>query len=140
MIGLKFSEFGKTILHFRLLMVLGLKLREVIQNKSAGVHPSWSRGMKVETCVQMLRLAFGSNIELRIKFITDTLQEMKKSVHTHILSTNFLYEPQPMYYADKSKLYNGVVKIKTSLNPVPLLEWLKEIEHIIGEEKEFFIE
>lgn len=82
-------------------------------------------------------IAFGSNIEPRIDFITKAMNLMKDSPHTSILSTSFLYESFPMHFLEQAMFYNGVAKICTSLDPYQLMEWLQNIENDIGKKRSF---
>jgi 2-amino-4-hydroxy-6-hydroxymethyldihydropteridine diphosphokinase len=53
-------------------------------------------------------------------------------IEIHITRTSFLYETQPMYFADQPPFLNGAVQIYTSLSPVQLLHKCKLVERLLG--------
>jgi dihydroneopterin aldolase/2-amino-4-hydroxy-6-hydroxymethyldihydropteridine diphosphokinase/dihydropteroate synthase len=80
-----------------------------------------------EHCVY---LALGSNIENRYENILRALSELK--LFSFIKNTSFLYETPPKYVIEQPKFLNLVCMILTKLNPIELLEKIKQIETKLG--------
>ncbi|ODQ66412.1 Dihydropteroate synthase [Nadsonia fulvescens var. elongata DSM 6958] len=74
-------------------------------------------------------IAFGSNEGNQVSNINQALEELKKS-DIEILQTSSLFESEPMYVTDQAKFINGVVKVRTSLSPIDLLDTLQHIESV----------
>jgi dihydroneopterin aldolase/2-amino-4-hydroxy-6-hydroxymethyldihydropteridine diphosphokinase/dihydropteroate synthase len=55
-----------------------------------------------------------------------------EQIEIQITRTSFLYETQPMYFADQPPFLNGAVQIYTSLSPVQLLHKCKLVERLLG--------
>ena len=81
-------------------------------------------------------LSIGSNLE-------DCYLNCLKGIHLLgeedaicILERSPFYKTKPVDYLDQDWFINGVVKIKTTLDPLPLLQVLRKIEKKIGRKSE----
>lgn len=75
-------------------------------------------------------IAFGSNVGNTIENVRRAVMLLsKQNGITKVLATSGLYQSEPMYVTDQDKFLNGVVKIETTLEPLLLLDALKDIEY-----------
>ncbi len=74
-------------------------------------------------------IAIGSNKGDRKRNIIKSLKEIKKIAEIKKISSFYVNEP---VNADGGYFLNGVIEIRTKLNPFQLLKKLKEIEKKIG--------
>lgn len=81
-------------------------------------------------------IGLGSNIGDRKKNILKAIEELKKSGQK-ILKISSIYETKPWGFEKQRKFLNAVVKIKTFLSAVDLLQLCKSIERKIGRKKTF---
>lgn len=72
-------------------------------------------------------IAFGSNMGDSVTNIRQAIGELNKR-GIEVVNTSTLYESDPMYVTEQDKFVNGVVKAKTLLKPLELLDELKDIE------------
>ena len=80
-------------------------------------------------------IGIGSNLGNRIDNIYNSILEINSYKSLSIIKLSNIYETNPMYKIDQNKFLNLVIKFKTSLNPVDLLNALQEIEFKIGRPK-----
>jgi len=76
-------------------------------------------------------LSFGSNIEDRKKYIEDAKKELLK-LKIDIVKQSSWYRTEPVGEKNQPWFLNQVVKIKTSLAPLKLLFFVKNIETKLG--------
>jgi 2-amino-4-hydroxy-6-hydroxymethyldihydropteridine diphosphokinase len=76
-------------------------------------------------------LIIGSNLGDRLQYFIKAKNLLKSSVGK-ILKQSLIYETEPWGYHDKNLYLNQVLLIDTSLNPVSLLNELKNIETSLG--------
>lgn len=84
------------------------------------------------TCVY---LALGSNLGDRSHNLQQALEKIAEKVS--ILKTSSIYETPPWGYFEQPVFYNQVLCGTTSLNPIELLAFIKEIEANMGRIKNF---
>ncbi|CAN6619184.1 folic acid synthesis protein Fol1p [Trichomonascus vanleenenianus] len=84
-------------------------------------------GMELSGGVHTVYIAFGSNMGDSVANVRRALDELN-SRNIKILATSSLYESEPMYVTDQDRFLNGVVKAETTLDPLALLDELKDIE------------
>jgi len=77
-------------------------------------------------------IGIGSNIGNKIANIQQALEMIKKSGQADIISLSSFYETEPEGYEEQDWFLNAAAGINTDLSPYELLDFLKEIEHIIG--------
>eukprot|EP01024_Parvocaulis_polyphysoides_P072014 TRINITY_DN9029_c0_g1_i3.p1 TRINITY_DN9029_c0_g1~~TRINITY_DN9029_c0_g1_i3.p1 ORF type:complete len:201 (+),score=28.38 TRINITY_DN9029_c0_g1_i3:42-605(+) len=76
-------------------------------------------------------IALGSNMGDRLLNLKNGLKEMK-NLGIQILRHSCLYETAPAYVTEQPKFINGAVLINTKLEPINLLNALKQIEQQMG--------
>ena len=80
-------------------------------------------------------LALGSNLGDRVAHIDAALTRLDAHPDVRVVDTSFLYETQPMYYADQPRFLNGACRILTRLAPHDLLALTQAIETDVGRDK-----
>ncbi|NQW28982.1 MAG: 2-amino-4-hydroxy-6-hydroxymethyldihydropteridine diphosphokinase [Ignavibacteria bacterium] len=78
-------------------------------------------------------ISLGSNIEPRLRFIQNAVQELKPYIT--IVGVSLMYETEPVGFKDQSAFINVVVFGNTSLTPDELHQRCKEIEEKLGRTK-----
>ncbi|KAI9722491.1 MAG: trifunctional dihydropteroate synthetase [Chrysothrix sp. TS-e1954] len=73
-------------------------------------------------------IALGSNLGDRLSFISQACRALRNHDAITLTRTSCLYETKAMYVEDQDDFLNAVVEIKTSLEPMPLLDELQTIE------------
>jgi dihydroneopterin aldolase/2-amino-4-hydroxy-6-hydroxymethyldihydropteridine diphosphokinase/dihydropteroate synthase len=72
-------------------------------------------------------IAFGSNEGDPLANIRHAMAELEAHA-VKVVATSSLYLSEPMFYVDQNKFHNGVFKCQTTLEPLVLLDALKDIE------------
>jgi 2-amino-4-hydroxy-6-hydroxymethyldihydropteridine diphosphokinase len=80
-------------------------------------------------------IALGSNLGDRQANLRGALERLAPQVV--VLAESHIYETAPWGYADQPAFLNMVVEVETSLEPLALLSFLKEIEEKMGREATF---
>jgi 2-amino-4-hydroxy-6-hydroxymethyldihydropteridine diphosphokinase len=80
----------------------------------------------------LVYLSIGSNLEDRYSNCLKGIHLLGDEDTICILERSSFYMTKPVDYFDQDWFINGVVKIKTTLDPLPLLQVLQEIEKKIG--------
>ncbi|KAI3613873.1 hypothetical protein CBS9595_004050 [Malassezia furfur] len=80
-------------------------------------------------------LALGSNLGDRVAHIDAALTRLDAHPDVRVVDTSFLYETQPMYYADQPRFLNGACRVLTRLAPHDLLALTQAIETDVGRDK-----
>ena len=75
-------------------------------------------------------VAFGSNVGDRLVHIQEALELLKAKVN--ILRTSHVFETSPMYVTEQPAFLNGAILLETNLGPLPLMQFLKDIEAQVG--------
>lgn len=75
-------------------------------------------------------IALGANLGNREANLRMALRAMTRMARVHAVSS--LYESEPEGGAAQPPYYNAVCRIETGLEPLPLLRFLKALEHEIG--------
>jgi len=75
-------------------------------------------------------IALGGNIGEVFKNIKKALKLLSEKCQ--ILQTSYLYETSPMYVVDQPNFLNAACKVLTDLEPLDLLDFLKNIEKEVG--------
>ena len=75
-------------------------------------------------------IALGANLGNREANLRMALRAMTRMARVQAASS--LYETEPEGGADQPAYYNAVCRIETGLEPLPLLRFLKTLEHEIG--------
>lgn len=79
-------------------------------------------------------LGLGANLGDRIGNIKEALKRLKQTSGIKIISCSSLYESEAMGGSEQPDFINGVVEIKTMLEPQSLLTIVKKIEREMGRE------
>ena len=77
-------------------------------------------------------VALGSNLDLPQKHILQAMNELCSIAQTEFVEASSLYQTKPWGIIDQADFINAVVKLKTSLDPLKLLEALLAIEKTHG--------
>ena len=77
-------------------------------------------------------LGLGSNIDDRYQYLKQGIKLLKDHAHIWVIDQSYIYESKPMYYKDQDNFYNMVVEIEMNLNPIQLLDEVKNIEIMVG--------
>ena len=80
---------------------------------------------------EIVYISFGSNIEDRRKYIEDAKKELLK-LKIEIVKQSSWYKTEPVGKKDQPWFLNQVVKVKTSLAPLKMLFFAKNIETKLG--------
>lgn len=75
-------------------------------------------------------IAFGSNVGNRLDYITQAIDLLKRLGKIRKIST--VYTSKPWGRTDQPEFLNGVLEFETELDPIGLLNILKEIEQACG--------
>lgn len=79
-------------------------------------------------------IALGSNMGDRIGWIEKACKEMDAR-GIKVKRTSSLWETEPMYVLDQDRFVNGACEVETTLDPLPLLDALQDIENSLGRKK-----
>ena len=77
-------------------------------------------------------IGLGSNVGNKLNNLKLALQQINRIDTTKLVNISSVFETEPMYKEDQDKFYNAVAEIETELDPVILLQKLKEIEAKLG--------
>lgn len=80
-------------------------------------------------------LALGSNLENRAANLKEAVSSLPPQMEVKARSK--IYETPPWGYTDQPSFLNQVVKVKTYLDPEPLLKHLKRLEIALGRKANF---
>ena len=75
-------------------------------------------------------IALGTNIGDRLANINKAIESL--SFEVNIIDRSNIYETPPWGYLEQPMFLNQVVEVRTSLSPLALLDYLKEIESNMG--------
>ena len=82
-------------------------------------------------------LGLGSNLGNKVDNCLHALERISASDHTHIQAISSLYKTEPIGYRDQDWFINCVVRVSTTLLPLPLQRFLQGIEKQMGKKKIF---
>ncbi|KAL0336557.1 UNVERIFIED_CONTAM: Folate synthesis bifunctional protein, mitochondrial [Sesamum radiatum] len=105
--------------------------RKLVMQKGIVSGLSYVLSVEVNSEVQEVVIALGSNVGDRLHNFEDALERMKKS-GIQIKRHGCLYETEPAYVTDQPHFLNSAVRGITKLEPHKLLGVLKEIERDMG--------
>ena len=80
-------------------------------------------------------LAFGSNLGNKIKYIKAAYALLERSECIYITKKSGFYFSKAYGGEDLNDFVNSVAEIETTLKPVELLSYVKNIEKILGRKK-----
>mgnify|MGYP001054467343 CR=1 FL=1 len=75
-------------------------------------------------------LALGSNLGDRYGHLRAALERLRERVEIEVVSS--VYETEPAYVTDQPRFLNAVLRGRTSLSPLELLAFVKEVEREAG--------
>ena len=82
-------------------------------------------------------IGIGSNLGDKVGQCEKAISEILKTDHHKLLARSSLFKTKPLGYPSQDWFINGVIKIKTDLEPLELLRLLKNIESRLGRKKTF---
>ena len=82
-------------------------------------------------------LSIGSNMGNRSANCRKALKALNETDGIKLIAFSSLYETKPVGYEDQPDFINMAAKIETDLNPQKLLIEIKNIEKLLGREKNF---
>lgn len=77
-------------------------------------------------------ISLGSNLGHKLENCNRAIAELSRIGGTTVADRSHFYKTKPVDYTDQDWFVNAVVKIKTHLDPLPLLAELKSIQHRAG--------
>ena len=77
-------------------------------------------------------LGLGSNIDDRYQNLMNGIQQLNHHAHIWVIDESHVYQTPAMYSSDQQDFYNMVIEIETNLNPLQLLNEVKNIEMKLG--------
>jgi 2-amino-4-hydroxy-6-hydroxymethyldihydropteridine diphosphokinase len=80
-------------------------------------------------------LALGSNLENRLANLKQAVAALPPQME--VKAKSHVYETPPWGYEDQPKFLNQVIKVKTYLEPEPLLKHIKRLEITLGRKPSF---
>jgi 2-amino-4-hydroxy-6-hydroxymethyldihydropteridine diphosphokinase len=80
-------------------------------------------------------LALGSNVGDRLANLKEAIAALTPQMEVKAKSA--VYETPPVGYEDQPKFLNQVIRVKTYLDPEPLLKHLKRLEVALGRQESF---
>nr|WP_286181057.1 2-amino-4-hydroxy-6-hydroxymethyldihydropteridine diphosphokinase [Bacillus sp. ISL-37] len=81
-------------------------------------------------------IALGSNMGDRFGYLTQAIIFLESHENITVVNTSSVYETDPVGYTDQDQFLNMVIQVKTSLEPVELLDTCLEIELKLGRKRE----
>ena len=82
-------------------------------------------------------IGIGSNLGDKVYQCEKAISEILRADRHKLLSKSSLFKTKPIGYTSQDWFINGVIKIETDLEPLELLQVLKDIESRLGREKTF---
>ena len=73
-------------------------------------------------------LSLGSNIGDSIKVLNSAIKELSSNKNCKLDTISSFYDSEPIGFINQKNFVNCIVKIKTNLLPIELLNLLKKIE------------
>ncbi|SIS61967.1 2-amino-4-hydroxy-6-hydroxymethyldihydropteridine diphosphokinase [Salimicrobium flavidum] len=80
-------------------------------------------------------IALGSNISPREKFLQESIQQLEENPYIDVLRKSSIYETDPIGYVEQDDFLNMVIMMRTSLQPLELLDVCQEVEKNFGRER-----
>lgn len=81
-------------------------------------------------------IGIGSNIENRLDYMAKAVKRLNHHKEIKVVNASSIYETDPVGYTDQAPFLNMVIKIKTTLTPIELLESLLLTEEELGRKRE----
>jgi 2-amino-4-hydroxy-6-hydroxymethyldihydropteridine diphosphokinase len=82
-------------------------------------------------------IGIGSNLGDKVYQCEKAISEILRADRHKLLAKSSLFKTKPIGYTSQDWFINGVIKIETDLEPLELLQVLKDIESRLGREKTF---
>lgn len=79
--------------------------------------------------MEVAYIGLGTNIEPRYQYIKESISLLKRNEHISVINISSIYETTPVGYLNQANFLNLVVKIKTTLSPLQLLNICQSIEN-----------
>ena len=92
------------------------------ENVSVKIHRSWHTPF----------IAFGSNMGDRLSYINDAIANLKADMRCEVKKVSKFVESRPYGDVEQENFYNGVLELRTLLEPKELLEFLQAEERHAG--------
>lgn len=92
------------------------------ENVSVKIHRSWHTAF----------IAFGSNMGDRLGYINDAIANLKADMRCEVKKVSKFVESRPYGEVEQDNFYNGVLELRTLLEPKELLEFLQAEERHAG--------
>ncbi len=77
-------------------------------------------------------LALGANLGDRVANLETALDRLRSGPKIGLLAVSGLYETRPVGYAEQPDFLNMAALVETELEPLPLLDYLKQVESELG--------
>jgi len=91
---------------------------------------------KLGVVLAIVYLSLGSNLGDRLRFLKRAIAKIKESDKISIREISSVYETQPVGVENQRWFLNLVLKLDTPLEPLPLLDFLLDVERQMGRKRE----
>lgn len=81
-------------------------------------------------------ISIGSNLGDRLGYIREAIAKMEQSQKIEIRRASSVYETEPVGHKEQPCFLNAVLELKTTLEPLNLLEHLSGVENQMGRERD----
>ena len=81
-------------------------------------------------------ISIGSNLGDRLGYIREAIRKLEHSKDVEICKASSVYETEPVGHEDQPRFLNMVLELKTTREPLSLLEHLLGIENQMGRKRE----
>jgi 2-amino-4-hydroxy-6-hydroxymethyldihydropteridine diphosphokinase len=82
-------------------------------------------------------IGIGSNLGDKVYQCERAISEILRADQNKLLAKSSLFKTKPIGYTSQDWFINGVIKIETDLEPLELLQVLKDIESRLGRKESF---
>lgn len=81
-------------------------------------------------------IALGSNLGDRFGYLAKAISAISNHPQNVLSKVSNVYETDPVGFTDQARFLNAVIQIKTTLNPIALLDFLQVVELQFGRKRE----
>ncbi|SJZ86626.1 2-amino-4-hydroxy-6-hydroxymethyldihydropteridinediphosphokinase [Selenihalanaerobacter shriftii] len=78
--------------------------------------------------MEAVYLSLGSNLGDREEYLKEAISKLGQHIQIKVDTVSSVYKTEPVGYTNQDEFLNLVVKIKTSLSPMELLNHIQEVE------------
>lgn len=86
--------------------------------------------------MNQVHLGLGSNVGNRYQNIRSAIEMLENHKKINLIKESNIYQTTPYGYIEQPDFLNNVIHISTSLSPFEMLDYIHEIENILGRKRE----